>query len=145
MNDLFQAQEDITNHLRSALNWEVFTGGVEEAETLAATQGRTRPFVVLRFSAPQPYLSDMSFAGPRYDGAYSNVDAMCVAPDDVDARMLANEVNDLLLGFQPNSNCSELRFDFGGGTFAVISEGTRPQATISWLSYRYNTNMIVNG
>lgn len=145
MNDLFQAQEDVFNYLKANLNWDVYTGGIAEAETLYATNGENRPHVILRFSAPQPYLSDMSFAGPRYDGVYSNVDAMCVAPNDRDARALANEVNDILLGFQPNSNTSQLRFDFGGGTFSVLSEGARPQSVISWMSYRYNTNMVVNG
>ncbi len=123
----------------------MYTGGIEEAETLAATDGVNRPHVILRFSAPQPYLSDMSFGGARYDGAYSTVDAMCVGPNDTDARKLANKVNDLLLGFQPNMNTSQLRYDFGGGTFAVISEGSRPQFVISWLSYRFNHNMIVEG
>lgn len=145
MNDLFAAQEDIYNYLKSQLKFGVYTGGVEEAQTLAATNGVMEPHVILRFSAPQPYLGDMSFGGPRYDGVYSNVDAMCIGANDRDARKLANKVNDILLEFRPNANCTPLRYDFGGGTFAVISEGTRPQFTISWVSFRYNTNMIVTG
>lgn len=145
MNNIFQAQQDIFAYLTANLNWDVYTGGVEEAEQLKATDGVLRPHVILRFSAPQPYLGDLAFGGPRYDGVYNNVDAMCVAANDTDARMLANEVNDILLGYQPNSNCSQLRYDFGGGTFAVISENSRPQFTISWVSFRFNTNMVVEG
>lgn len=145
MNDIFQAQQDIFDKVSAALNWDVFTGGVEEAETLKFTEGVLNPHVILRFSSPQPYLGDMSFGGPRYDGTYSNVDAMCVGANDRDARMLATEVSDVMLGLQPNANCSQLRYDFGGGTFAVISENSRPQFTIAWVSFRFSTNMIVSG
>lgn len=141
-HNLFAAQEAIEAHVKATINWGVYTGGIEEAETLSATNGVLEPHVVLRFSSPQPYTRDSSFGGPTYDGVYATVDAMCVAANDRDARELSTEVTQQLLGFQPNPNCGLLNYDFGGGTFTVISEGSRPQFYISWVSFRHTYAMI---
>lgn len=140
-HDLYTTQDDITTYTRSQINWDIYTGGIEEAQTLAATQGVLRPHVVLRFGSAQPYLSDASFGGARYNGVYSTVDALCVAASDTDARKLATRVSEVLLGYRPNENCGELNYDWGGGTFTVISEGSRPQFSIAWASFRFTFNM----
>jgi hypothetical protein len=45
------------------------------------------------------------------------------------------------MGYRPDANSSELRRDWGGGTFTVIAEGSRPQFYIAWLSFRFDTNL----
>jgi hypothetical protein len=139
--DLYSAQEAITAYLDANLNFSVHTGGIEEAENLTATQGVLKPHVVLRFGSPQPTLADQSFGGARYDGQYSTVDAMCVGAEDRHARQLASKVADVLVGFRANPNVGELKLDWGGGTFTVIAEGSRPQFYISWVSMRFPTNL----
>jgi len=140
-HDLYSAQEAIENHVRAAIPWDVYTGGIEEAQTLAAVQGKLSPHIVLRFGSAQPYLGDTSFAGARYDGVYSTVDALCISATDKEARQLARDASNVMLGFRPNDNCGELNYDWGGGTFTVISEGSRPQFYIAWASFRFNFNM----
>lgn len=140
-HDVYASQQAILQYARDNINWDVFTGGIGEAETLAATNGVLRPHIVLRFGSVQPYQADMSFGGARYDGAYTTVDALCVAAHDDEARMLASGVTNVLLGFKPDDNSGELNYAWGGGTFAVISEGSRPQFTIAWASFRYLTNL----
>jgi hypothetical protein len=119
----------------------VASGGIEEAQTLAATQGELKPHVVLRFGSPQPYEADKSFGGARYDGAYSAVDVMAVGSTDAEARELGSGIGNLLLGYKPSEDTGELNYDWGGGTFTVISEGSRPQFYINWVSFRFNFNM----
>jgi hypothetical protein len=139
--DLFASQEAITAYLDANLNFLVATGGIEEAENLTATQGVIDPHVVLRYGSPQPTQADQSFAGARYDGEYSTVDAMCVGATDTEARGLASKVSKVLMGYRPDANSSELKRDWGGGTFTVIAEGSRPQFYIAWLSFRFDTNL----
>lgn len=140
-HDLYSSQETIRAYVDSQIPWKVYTGGIEEAQTLAATGGVLDPHVVLRFGSAQPYLSDSSFAGARYDGVYSTVDALCVGAYDGEARRLSTDVSKVLLGYRPDANCSELSYDWGGGTFTVISEGSRPQFYISWASFRFLFNL----
>lgn len=140
--NLVDTQEDIKNYLDANLNFPIATGGIEEAENLTATQGVVLPHVVLRFGSPQPTLGDQSFGGARYDGQYSTVDAMCVGATDLHARQLASKVADVLIGYRPNANTGELKLDWGGGTFTVIAEGSRPQFYIAWVSIRFPTNMV---
>ena len=140
-HDLYAAQQAILAYVDANVAFKVLTGGVPEAENLASTQGELQPHVVLRFGSAQPYLADSSFAGSRFDGAYSAVDAMCVGATDDEARSLGSQVGNLLLGFRPNANCGMLNYDWGGGTFTVISEGSRPQAYINWVSFRFTFNM----
>lgn len=142
MHDLYSIQEDITEYLKAAQPWDVYTGGIEEAQTLAAVGGVISPHIVLRFGSPQPYLADSSFAGARYDGAYSAVDAMCVGASDSEARRLGSDVANTLLGYLPaGGDAGQLNYDWGGGTFTVISEGSRPQFYISWQSFRFLFNL----
>ena len=140
-HDVYASQQAIVDYAKANINWPIYTGGVEEAQTLAATNGVLKPHIVLRFGSTQPYLADASFGGARYDGAYTTVDALCVAAKDDEARLLASGTTDVLLGFRPDANSSELSYAWGGGTFAVISEGSRPQFTIAWASFRYMTNL----
>jgi hypothetical protein len=140
-HDLHTSQQNILTHVVASINWDVFSGGIEEAETLANTGGVLRPHIVLRFGSAQPYLGDSSFGGARYDGVYSTVDALCVAAKDDQARALATEATNTLLGFRPDANCGELNYGWGGGTFTVVSEGSRPQFYIAWASFRFNFNM----
>ena len=140
-HNLYESQEAIFAYVDAQIPWKVHTGGIEEAETLAASNGVLDPHVVLRFGSAQPYLSDASFGGARYDGVYSTVDALCVGASDSDARRLATQVSDKLLGWRPNANCGELNYGWGGGTFTVISEGSRPQFYIAWSSFRFLFNM----
>lgn len=139
--DLFTTQQAIVAYLDANLPFKVVTGGVEEAENLTATQGVLDPHVVLRFGSPQPTLADQSFAGARYDGQYATLDAMCVGASDAEARGLSSKVTNVMLGYRPNANAGELTLDWGGGTFTVIAEGSRPQFLISWVSFRFATNL----
>lgn len=139
--DLFASQQNIKAFAAANINWDIFSGGIEEAETLSNTGGVLRPHIVLRFGSAQPYLGDASFGGARYDGQYSTVDALCVAADDDTARALASEASDVLLGYRPDPNCGELNNGWGGGTFTVVSEGSRPQFYIAWASFRFTFNM----
>lgn len=139
--DLFSSQEAIKAYLDLNLPFKVASGGIEEAENLTATQGVLDPHVVLRFGSPQPTLADQAFAGARYDGEYATMDAMCVGASDTEARGLASKVSKVLMGYRPDANSSELRRDWGGGTFTVIAEGSRPQFYIAWLSFRFDTNL----
>jgi hypothetical protein len=139
--DLYTTQQQILAYLDANLAFKVASGGVEEAENLTATQGVLDPHVVLRFGSPQPVVADQSFAGARYDGQYSTVDAMCVGASDAEARGLSSKVTRVLLGYRPNANAGELKLDWGGGTFTVIAEGSRPQFLISWVSFRFATNL----
>lgn len=139
--DFYADQQAIEAYARANINWAIYTGGIEEAQTLAATKGVLRPHVVLRFGSAQPYQADQSFGGARYAGVYSTVDALCVGASDHDARELAAEASNVLLGFKPSANTGELNYNWGGGTFTVISEGSRPQFYISWASFRYTSNM----
>lgn len=138
---LFTVQQTIKAHLTATLNWDVYSGGIEEAQTLSATGGVLRPHVVLRFGSPQPYLADKNFGGPRHDGLYSNVDAMCIAATDDVARELAAVVADILRGFDPGPEAGRLTDDFGGGTFTVVSENSRPQFLIAWVPFRFLYNL----
>ena len=140
-HQLFEIQQAIFEYVKTAQSFPVYTGGIEEAQTLGATNGELTPHIVLRFGSPQPYLADKSFGGARYDGAYSAVDAMCIASSDADARDLGSDIGNLLLGYRPHPDAGELNYDWGGGTFTVISEGSRPQFYISWHSFRFNFNM----
>jgi hypothetical protein len=139
--NLVDTQEAIKAYLDTNLAFDVFTGGIEEATNLLATNGVLRPHVVLRFGSAQPRLADQSFGGARYDGQDSTLDAMCVAAYDLHARQLASKVADVLIGYRPDSNSGELKLDWGGGSFTVISEGSRPQFYISWVSIRFPTNL----
>lgn len=139
--DLFSIQQQIKTFVDDSIAFPVYTGGVEEARTLAATNGILTPHVVLRFGSRQPYLADTSFAGARFDGKYSTVDALCVGESDEDARQLASYVSNILLGYQPGPDASQLNDDWGGGTFTVIAENSRPQFYISWASFRFNFNL----
>lgn len=140
--NLVDSQVLIKEYLEANLNWDVYTGGIEEAQTLSATQGVLRPHVVLRFGSAQPDLADQSFAGPRYDGQHTTMDALCVAAYDLDARKLSSKVADVLVGYRPDVNSSQLKLDWGGGTFTVISEGSKPQFYIAWVSFRFSTNLV---
>lgn len=140
-HDLFAIQQIIKAHVTSLTGFLVATGGIEEARTLAGTQGELQPHIVLRFGSPQPYLADTSFGGARYDGAYSAVDVMAIGSSDTDARELASGIGAQLVGYKPSDDTGTLNYDWGGGTFTVISEGSRPQFYISWVSFRFNFNM----
>lgn len=145
MPDLFQTQQDILAQARAVQAFPVYTGGIEEAQTLAATNGELLPHIVLRFGSPQPYLADASFGGPRYDGKYSAVDAMCIGASDTDARRIASAFGDLMEGFKPNGDAGSLSYGWGGGTFTVISESSRPQFYIAWVPFRFNYNLAPVG
>ena len=140
-HDLYSIQQAIKAYVVANTGFLVATGGIEEARTLAATQGELKPHVVLRFGSPQPYLADASFAGARYDGAYSAVDVMAVGATDDDARQLGSGIGNILLGYKPSDDTGTLNYDWGGGTFTVISEGSRPQFYINWQSFRFNFNL----
>jgi hypothetical protein len=140
-HDLYAIQQTIKAYVDSQTGFLVASGGIEEAQTLAATQGELKPHIVLRFGSPQPYEADKSFGGARYDGAYSAVDVMAVGSTDAEARELGSGIGNLLLGYKPSEDTGELNYDWGGGTFTVISEGSRPQFYINWVSFRFNFNM----
>jgi hypothetical protein len=98
--DIFPTQQAIKAALDAEIPWEVVSGGVPTADTIAVrrVEGILNPYVVLRFADIMPAARGKSVAGPLYDEYYSYVDALCVGQTDDEARELASLVNAKLLG-----------------------------------------------
>lgn len=143
--NLVAIETEITERVRTELNgWEVFEGGVDDAITIAETNGVEDPYVVLRYSDFTATERGGSFLGTRYDEYYSQVDALCVASSDKEARQLASWVSNALLGFKP-ANCGEIGKNFGGGSFSQAAVNSVPQYYIAVRAFNYHFNMIVDG
>jgi hypothetical protein len=140
--DLFSIQEEIKTYLAGAIPFHVESGGVPDATTVRQVNGTVEPYVVMRFADSMPSARDTSFGGARYDGLYSYVDCLCVAGgrDDTNARRLGSLVNETLTGFTTD-NIDELGKSFGGGTFYIASENSRPIAWVGIASFRFSLNM----
>jgi len=140
--DLFSVQQEIVQYAKDNIPWHVETGGIPDAETVRMVNGTLEPYVVLRFTDSMPSSRDKSFGGPEYDGLYGYVDALCIAggPDDTLARQLGSLVGRKLLGFRA-SNASKLSKNFGGGSFVIPGENSRPRFFIGIVSFRFTTNL----
>ena len=140
--DLFSAQEEIKSHLETNLPYFVDTGNVPDSKSVRQVNGLVEPYVILRFSDSMPSAKDSSFAGPRYDGLYAYVDALCIAggEDDTLSRRLGSMVNKILLGLS-GENFSSIAKNYGGGSFFIGNENSKPIAYVGIVSFRFMTNL----
>lgn len=140
--NLFSVQQAIKQYLKDSIPlYSVESGATPTAESLPIVDGILEPLVILRFSDMMPSAGEGSFNGALYSGYYSYVDALCVGQTDDDARELAGIVNSFMLG-KVFPNAGELRKNYGGGQFAIVSEaGRQPVAFVAVTSYRYIINM----
>lgn len=140
--DLYSVQQEIKAKTVSDIPFFVTTGGVPDAKTVRQVNGVVQPYVVLRFSDSMPTSRDKSFAGPRFDGQYGYVDALCIAggEDDDAARELGSKVGKTLLGFKP-ANAGALTKAYGGGSFYIAGENSKPLFFVGIVSFRFSTNV----
>lgn len=139
--DLFSVQEEIKQYVTANIPFFVTTGGVPDASSVRQINGLVEPYVILRFSDSMPSSNDRSFGGPRLDGMYGYVDALCVAggEDDTLARRLGSDVGKNLLGFKPY-NAGTLGKGYGGGSFYIAGENSKPLFWVGIVSFRFTTN-----
>lgn len=139
--DLFSVQQEIKNYLDSQIPFYVTSGGVPDAHTVRQVNGFVEPYVVLRFSDSMPTSNDASFGGPRLSGMYGYVDAICIAggDDDDDARQLGSIVGSTMLGFTPH-NAGSIGKAYGGGSFYIPGENSKPLFFVGIVSFRFTTN-----
>ena len=142
--DLYSVQNLIIDHIESEIPWDLHEGGVEEAHSVAQSNGVRDPYMVIRFSDGSPQSGDESFKGTRYSGMYSVVDVMCVAATSREARGLRSMVDDKLLGLKV-ANSSEITKWYGGGNFNVPANNSVPAYYITITSFRFHYNMIADG
>lgn len=139
--DLFSVQQEIKAYLESQIPQFVTTGGVPDAYTVRQVDGWVEPYVVLRFSDSMPSSNDRSFGGPTMDGMYGYFDALCIAggPDDTKARELGSKVGKTMLGYTPY-NAGAIGKGYGGGSFYLGIENSKPIAFVGIVSFRFTTN-----
>lgn len=139
--DLFSVQQEIKEYLDAELPFFVTTGGVPDAYTVRQVDGYVEPYVILRYSDSMPSSNDKSFGGPRLDGMYGYVDALCIAggEDDTDARQLGSKVGGILLGYKP-FNAGAIGKGYGGGSFYIPGENSKPLFFVGIVAFRFTTN-----
>lgn len=139
--DLFSVQQDIIAKVKAEIPFFVTTGGVPDAFSVRQVDGVVEPYVILRFSDSMPSSNDQSFGGPRLGGMYGYVDALCVAGgvDDTLARRLGSDVGRALLGFTPY-NAGAIGKGYGGGSFYIAGENSKPLFWVGIVSFRFTTN-----
>jgi hypothetical protein len=138
--DLFSVTEEIGAFVENAFPWKVVYGGIEDAETLIAENGVDEPFIVLQFTDMQSRGRGDSFGGPRYGEYFSIVRAMVMSPLEKDVRKITSELNEKLLGFQPQ-NSSALSKQFGGGGFITPGSGSRPSVFSNIIAFQFAVNV----
>jgi hypothetical protein len=150
MMDLYTTQQSIFNYLVANADFQVIDTEIPQAgsemEPISDT-GYPAAYAVVRFNDDTKWPLGGAVGGPRHDETYSLVDILCVGPTPTEARDVAYAeagVKDILLGFVPTGGGPLTKA--GGGQVFTVGDGTAtlPRRYIARVSFRYNTNMIID-
>lgn len=139
--DTYTTQQTIFDYLSANLGFDVVDSEVPDAGSVILTNGVLVPYVVVRFGDALANGQQMSFGGPVYDGYYSPMMVLCVAPSGLEALELSSAVNKLLIGWTPDANSGPLTKDFGGGSMAIKAPNSKPSFFVAITAFRFLTNM----
>lgn len=139
--NVFATQKHLFEYLVSEVPWTVVAGEVPDSENVRMVNGVIEPYVVVRFSDILRVGGQGSFGGARLDGYYSLIQTVCIANSMFDSLELASLVNDKMLGYTADENSGMLTKDFGGGSFSIKGDNSRPTFFVSIAAFRFLTNL----
>lgn len=140
--DIASAQQSIYDFIEdnAPAGYVVFEGDLDDAYTIAATDGIKAITWYVQFSDLYPASRDNSFGGPQWDGYYSIFRVYTVAPSAKQARQGQGVINQLILG-RTFPNVSAISKEFGGGAFILGEALSRPLAFVGPAAFQFRTNI----
>jgi hypothetical protein len=139
--DLVSIQDEIALHIESTFpQYEIKEDELLDDESLLRINGKTKPFVIIRWGGLSRELFNASFAGVRHDEYSSRFDLIAVAPKPRIARKVLNLFMDQLIGWKI-SNGSALTPTLGQSVFPVVNNNGVPHLYlgIGTLTFRFNS------
>ncbi len=146
--DLFAMQEAITDHVKTLTTLPVEEDMWPDDEPIPmGTDGKIKPYIVLRFGPRRASYTGGSMRGPRLDEYWSSVDIVGVAGDGKKARRLCTGLVEELIGYKPDGVTPlSQRSDSGDpAMFTVSSNETRPTQYVASTRLRFSLNGVGNG
>ena len=132
--------DDILARLETFVESATIVRSAMEGEELEASSGGLfPPYVVVTFGGPIESARDRHITNRRMNGLKSWVVATAVAPIDVDALRVKNQVIDALWGYIP-TDAGEMILS-GGTSQSTSSEQTRPHKYLHTVMFEVNHNL----
>lgn len=133
---------DIIARLRDNLPLEVFDSEVPDEQNLPTSNGMLRSYVVIYFSEPVRAAVSRGIISTRRDLQRAGTTVQIVSPRSGDARMWADKVKNLLVGYKP-PDASELVLE-GGAATNNGTGSTRPTTFSRYIAFSFYTNLITD-
>lgn len=124
--NLITLQETIAAHIRAEFpNYEVREDDIIDDDALLKSDGKIKPYIVLRWGGLFRNAANANFGGVRLDEYVSSVDVVVVAANGSQARKGLNVVLDKLIGWKPAGSSPLTPFG-GAGVYTVNTGAGRP-------------------
>lgn len=146
--NLYEMQDRISQHVKTLTAWEVRDDMYPDGIPIPmGTDGKIKPYIVLRFGVRRASYTGGSMRGPRMDEYWSTVDVVAIADDGNKSRRLLNGLIEDLIGWKPDGVTPlSQRSDAGDpAMFTVSSNESRPTQYVSSTRLRFSLNGVGNG
>lgn len=145
--DTYTTQALIMQHLATESGLVVYDTEFPAVKDEPMINGVPTAYCVVRSNDTIAPARGGSFGGARFGEYYTLVDILVVAPTPDEAREEAfgpDGVNDILIGWVPDSNSGEMT-KRGGGQVFLGGDGTaaRPSRYIARCSFRFSVNQTI--
>lgn len=135
-------QDSIIVRLDTSLPLDVYDSEVPDEKQLPLSGGLMQSYIVVYFSEPVRAATGRGIISTRRDLHRAGCTVQVVSPRSGDARMWADSVKDLLVGFIP-PDASEMVLEGG----AASNNGTatsKPTQYSRYIAFSFYTNMITD-
>lgn len=146
--NLFAMQEAIEAHIKTLTTIPIEEDmWPDDKDIPMGTDGKIKPYIVLRFGPRRASYTGGSMRGPRMDEYWSSVDIVAIAGDGSKARKLCNGLVEELIGYRPDGiHPLSQRADSGDpAMFTVSSNETRPTQYVASTRLRFSLDGVGNG
>jgi len=141
--NLYDTQQDILDHAKATMAWEVYDTDVPTAETVLRLNNRAKQYALVRFNDASVTSGGKAMGGARRDEMFTYVDMFGIGATPSEAREVvwgAAGAMDTMLGYKPVDG-GPLAKAAGGLVFEVSDANARPAFFIARCSFRLMVNV----